>query len=141
MVINQRACGTVILAVGKQVLSSAWNSVFILWMLFMDAGCAWTLVILSEFIPLIYFCVQTQTPETVLTLNLEYSNKRTKFRITAAVQRESPQEVEQTMSSVDEDRKLYIQAAIVRVMKSRKLMRHTALIQEVCICFIGFCFC
>jgi len=74
---------------------------------------------------------ETQTPETVLTLNLEYSNKRTKFRITAAVQRESPQEVEQTLSSVDEDRKLYLQAAIVRVMKSRKLMRHTALIQEV----------
>lgn len=76
----------------------------------------------------------------MLTLNLEYSNKRTKFRITAAVQRESPQEVEQTLSSVDEDRKLYLQAAIVRVMKSRKLMRHTALIQEVCICFIGSCF-
>lgn len=76
----------------------------------------------------------------MLTLNLEYSNKRTKFRITAAVQRESPQEVEQTLSSVDEDRKLYLQAAIVRVMKSRKLMRHTALIQEVCICFSGCCF-
>jgi len=76
----------------------------------------------------------------VLTLNLEYSNKRTKFRITAAVQRESPQEVEQTLSSVDEDRKLYLQAAIVRVMKSRKLMRHTALIQEVCVCCIGCCF-
>lgn len=76
----------------------------------------------------------------MLTLNLEYSNKRTKFRITAAVQRESPQEVEQTLSSVDEDRKLYLQAAIVRVMKSRKLMRHTALIQEVCIHFTGCCF-
>jgi hypothetical protein len=86
------------------------------------------------------FLFKTQTPETVLTLNLEYSNKRTKFRITAAVQRESPQEVEQTLSSVDEDRKLYLQAAIVRVMKSRKLMRHTALIQEVCICSVGCCF-
>lgn len=74
---------------------------------------------------------QTPTPETILTLNLEYSNKRTKFRITAALQRESPQEVEQTLSSVDEDRKLYLQAAIVRVMKSRKILRHNALIQEV----------
>lgn len=76
----------------------------------------------------------------MLTLNLEYGNKRTKFRITAAVQRESPQEVEQTLSSVDEDRKLYLQAAIVRVMKSRKLMRHTALIQEVCICLLAVVF-
>ncbi|PNF25320.1 Cullin-2 [Cryptotermes secundus] len=74
---------------------------------------------------------EAPTPETVLTLNFEYSNKRTKFRITAALQRESPQEVEQTLSSVDEDRKLYLQAAIVRVMKSRKILRHNALIQEV----------
>jgi cullin 2 len=80
---------------------------------------------------------QTPTHETVLTLNLEYNNKRTKFRITAALQRESPQEVEQTLSSVDEDRKLYLQAAIVRVMKSRKILRHNALIQEVCMHFLG----
>lgn len=71
------------------------------------------------------------SPETVLKLNLEYSNKRTKFRITAALQRETPQEVEQTLSAVDEDRKLYLQAAIVRIMKSRKMLKHTCLIQEV----------
>jgi cullin 2 len=62
---------------------------------------------------------------------MDYSNKRTKFRITAALQRESPQETEQTLSSVDEDRKLYLQAAIVRIMKSRKVLRHNALINEV----------
>lgn len=65
-------------------------------------------------------------------LNLDYSNKRTKFKITAALQRETPQEVEHTMSAVDEDRKLYLQAAIVRIMKSRKILKHNALIQEVC---------
>jgi cullin 2 len=69
---------------------------------------------------------------------MEYNNKRTKFRITAALQRDSPQEVEQTLSAVDEDRKLYLQAAIVRVMKSRKVLRHNSLIQEVCMHFIGF---
>jgi cullin 2 len=69
---------------------------------------------------------------------MEYNNKRTKFRITAALQRESPQEVEQTLSAVDEDRKLYLQAAIVRVMKSRKVLRHNALIQEVRIHFLAF---
>lgn len=72
------------------------------------------------------------SPETILRLNLDYSNKRTKFRITAAVQKESPQEVEHTMNSVEDDRKLYLQAAIVRIMKARKVLRHNELIQEVC---------
>lgn len=74
---------------------------------------------------------QTLNDETVLTLNVEYSNKRTRLRITTALQKESPQELEQTVTAVDEDRKLYLQAAIVRIMKSRKVLRHNALIQEV----------
>lgn len=74
---------------------------------------------------------QDLKPETVLHLNMEYNNKRTKFRINAAVQKESPQEIEQTMNSVEEDRKMYLQAAIVRIMKSRKVLKHNALIQEV----------
>lgn len=77
---------------------------------------------------------------TEIKLNLDYSNKRTKFKITAALQRETPQEVEHTMSAVDEDRKLYLQAAIVRIMKSRKILKHNALIQEVTSSVDGFQF-
>lgn len=68
---------------------------------------------------------------TEVSLNFDYSNKRTKFKITGAQQRETPQEVEHTLSAVDEDRKLYLQAAVVRILKSRKILKHNALIQEV----------
>lgn len=40
-------------------------------------------------------------------------------------------ENEGTQTSVDEDRKLYLQATIVRIMKSRKTLNHNLLIQEV----------
>lgn len=73
----------------------------------------------------------TFTSDSDFTLNMDFTNKRTKFKITAVIQKESQQEVEQTRISVDEDRKLYLQAAIVRIMKSRKLLRHNALIEEV----------
>ncbi|XP_054166315.1 cullin-2-like isoform X2 [Oppia nitens] len=74
-----------------------------------------------------------QSPETVYTLNLNYSNKRMKFKITAVQQKEvqQQQEVEQTHASVDEDRKLYLQAAIVRIMKDRKVLKHNQLIEQV----------
>ncbi|XP_036321302.1 cullin-2 isoform X1 [Rhagoletis pomonella] len=69
---------------------------------------------------------------TKIELNFDYSNKRTKFKITSAMQKETPQEqIEHTISAVDEDRKLYLQAAIVRIMKSRKVLKHNALIQEI----------
>lgn len=69
--------------------------------------------------------------DTLLTLNFEYCNKRTKFRITGALQRDAPHDAEATHRSVDDDRKLYLQAAIVRIMKSRKVLRHNQLVQEV----------
>jgi len=69
--------------------------------------------------------------DTILTLNLNYTNKRTKFRVTGVLQRDAPQDAEATHRSVDEDRKMFLQAAIVRIMKSRKLLRHNQLIQEV----------
>lgn len=68
---------------------------------------------------------------TEIKLNMDFSYKRTKLKITVAMQKETPQEIEHTINAVDDDRKLYLQAAIVRIMKSRKILKHNALIQEV----------
>ncbi|CAL1296655.1 unnamed protein product, partial [Larinioides sclopetarius] len=66
------------------------------------------------------------------SLNKEYSNKRTKFRVSAVFQKEATQqEVQKTYVSVERERKVYLEAAIVRIMKSRKVLRHNTLIQEV----------
>ena len=69
---------------------------------------------------------------------MKYTNKRTKFRIGGTIQKETPQEVEQTHHAVEEDRKMYLQAAIVRIMKSRKVLKHNQLIQEVKSLFFFF---
>eukprot|EP01135_Chromosphaera_perkinsii_P006249 Nk52_evm10s470 gene=Nk52_evmTU10s470 len=65
------------------------------------------------------------------TLNMKASFKRTKFKITQAVQAETPQETEKTHQSIDSDRKLYLQAALVRIMKARKTLSHLDLVNEV----------
>ena len=67
----------------------------------------------------------------VLSLNMKFSFKRIKFKITHAVQAETPQETEKTHRSIDSDRKLYLQAAIVRIMKARKTLTHLDLVNEV----------
>ncbi|KAF0288450.1 Cullin-2 [Amphibalanus amphitrite] len=70
-------------------------------------------------------------PGAVLTLNTEFSSRRTRFRVqTAPAPREAQTEVEQTQREVDEGRKMCLQAAIVRIMKARKRLRHNELVQE-----------
>lgn len=68
-------------------------------------------------------------------LNKNYTNKRTKFKITSVAVKESPQETERVRTNTDEDRKWQIQAAIVRIMKARKVLRHNLLIEEVGCCY------
>ncbi len=51
-------------------------------------------------------------PTSLISLNLKYSNKRTKFRIAGTLQKETPQEVEATHHAVEEDRKMYLQVGL-----------------------------
>jgi len=66
-----------------------------------------------------------------LSLNPKYDNKKQKFKIAALLQAETHEENVETHRNIEEDRKLYLQAAIVRVMKARKELTHGALISEV----------
>ena len=60
--------------------------------------------------------------------------------IVAARQGESEPERRETRTKVDEDRRHEIEAAIVRIMKSRKEMQHNLLVAEVNLLFAGFAF-
>ncbi len=67
-------------------------------------------------------------------LNYSFSSKRMKFKISlssAAAAEGNQQESNEIEKIAEEKRKYIVQASIVRVMKARKLIKHTMLVQEV----------
>ena len=76
---------------------------------------------------------ESLSPDSTISVNLKYSNKRTKFRIAAAgaMLKETPQEIKKTHNDIEKEREFFIQARIVRIMKSRQVLKHNALIQEL----------
>ncbi|XP_045770095.1 cullin-2 isoform X1 [Maniola jurtina] len=83
--------------------------------------------------------LESPDDEGELALNLSFTCKRTRIRLTCAAappnQGGGSGSGSGTSSSeaahCDDDRKMYLQAALVRIMKQRKVLRHTELIQEV----------
>ncbi|KAL8280394.1 hypothetical protein RQP46_007042 [Phenoliferia psychrophenolica] len=63
-------------------------------------------------------------------LNLGFKSKKIRVPLNAPVKSEVVKEAAETLKHVDEDRKMVIQAVIVRIMKARKQMKHQPLIQE-----------
>lgn len=69
--------------------------------------------------------------DCTIRFNSKFKSRKKRMRLSAAVQRESTADTKRTVDSVDEDRKSLLQIAIVRIMKSRKVLSYRTLVDEV----------
>lgn len=71
-------------------------------------------------------------PDDIFTINNTFSSKLYKIKIgTSTAVKENDMEQMETREKVEEDRRPQIEAAIVRLMKSRKVLQHNDVITEV----------
>ena len=70
-------------------------------------------------------------PGDVFTVNLNFSHPKYRIKINQIQAKETKQENQQTHERVAADRNYETQAAIVRIMKSRKKITHAELVSEV----------
>ncbi|RKO97269.1 hypothetical protein CXG81DRAFT_11298 [Caulochytrium protostelioides] len=70
-------------------------------------------------------------PGSTYTLNLDFKSKKIRVNLNMVIRNEMRQEADETHKHVEEDRKHLIQAAIVRIMKTRRQMKYQDLMSEV----------
>ena len=76
----------------------------------------------------------TLTATSKISFNTDFKSKHLKVRVTAVSivkEREGQGNTSETRAKVDEDRKYKLDAAIVRIMKSRRTLEHRVLVHEV----------
>jgi len=74
---------------------------------------------------------ETLCETSVVTLNTTFTSKRLHQKVLVPQSIKSQEkEVESSCSTVQQDRKYYMECTIVRIMKSRKVMLHNALVHE-----------
>ncbi|KAK3390964.1 Cullin [Podospora didyma] len=69
-------------------------------------------------------------PGATFALNYDFKNKKLRINLNVGIKSETKQEEAETTKTIEEDRKLLIQSAIVRIMKARKKMKYQMLVTE-----------
>ncbi|KAI0144328.1 Cullin-domain-containing protein [Xylariaceae sp. FL1272] len=69
-------------------------------------------------------------PGKTFHLNYDFKNKKIRVNLNISTKTESKQEEADTNKTIEEDRQLVLQSAIVRIMKARKKMKHAVLVGE-----------
>jgi len=71
------------------------------------------------------------TAQSTFRLNTDFKSKHAKVLINVRLEPQQQEDTDETHKTVEEDRKLQIQASIVRIMKARKRYKHGNLMSEV----------
>ncbi|KAI1395693.1 Cullin-domain-containing protein [Hypoxylon fuscum] len=69
-------------------------------------------------------------PSKTFHLNYDFKSKKVRVNLNIGTKSEAKQEEADTNKTIEEDRQLVLQSAIVRIMKARKKMKHSQLVSE-----------